>query len=85
MELILYLIIIVLVISLGYSIYRWIKLWQRQVILYKELNSQSLDYHLKKIEELGYEFILKSRKDFKPKKEKAKNKKTKKIDELLDE
>jgi len=52
--------IIVLFLLLCYFIYKYISLKSLYFEIKRELNSQSLDYHLKRIKDLGYDLTLKA-------------------------
>jgi len=53
-------VIILLFIVICYSTYLHIKTYLKIKDLKEELNKQDLDYHLKKIEQLGYDFTIKA-------------------------
>ena len=55
-----YFIVIVLFLVLDFFIYKYFHLNQTYFDLKKELNTQTLDYHLKKVKELGYDFTIKA-------------------------
>jgi hypothetical protein len=55
-----YILIILLFLLLCYFIYKFTALSYLYLNLKRELNSQTLDYHLKKIKEAGYDFTIKA-------------------------
>lgn len=55
-----YLIIVFLFLLLVYFIYKYFYLQSRYFSLKKELNRQDLDYYLKKVKGMGYDFTIKS-------------------------
>jgi uncharacterized protein YmfQ (DUF2313 family) len=80
-----YLIIALLALVLGYLLYKHIRLRDKFYQIQKELNSQTLDYYIKKINALGYDLTIKPAKGKKAKtttSRKAKNQKS--FNDLID-
>ncbi len=76
-----YLTIIILIFVLAYLIYKYVTLKSKYNEVKKELNSQSLDYHLKKVKQAGYDFTIKPGKGVKSDKKSNSSKKSKESSE----
>ncbi|MCB9358312.1 hypothetical protein H6503_00115 [Candidatus Woesearchaeota archaeon] len=57
-----YVVIVALILILIYILIKYFDLRAKMIETKRELNSQSLDYHLQKIKEAGYDFTLKGTK-----------------------
>ena len=60
-----YIIIVVLFFLLVYILYKHFSLRKLYLDIKREINNQTLDYHIKKINSLGYDFTLKPSKALK--------------------
>lgn len=60
-----YIVIVVLIIGYIYLLIRFFELRAKHIEIKRELNAQSLDYHLNKIHEAGYEYTIRHRKESK--------------------
>jgi len=85
MEILYILAILILIAIIVFMSIKYFELQRLYITLRKQVNSQTLDYHLKRINELGYDFTLKASSKQPKSRSGKKITKRKSINELIDQ